>query len=127
MILVDISKKWESPTHLKNFNTELFLSKVNAGPKIITQRLKEKPSTDCLPRDPSYLKTPKLHPIADSKRCLLTRAWYGCPLRCPASTRLTNRDAGTANHLTEPRDPKGRARGRTEGAEGNCNPIERTI
>jgi hypothetical protein len=32
----------------------------------------------------------------------------------------------TANHQTEPRVPSGRVRGRTEGAEGDCNPIERT-
>ena len=30
-----------------------------------------------------------------------------------------------ANHLTEPRDPKGRVRGRTEGAKGDGNPIGR--
>jgi hypothetical protein len=28
---------------------------------------------------------------------------------------------------TEPRDPNGRARRRTEGTEGDCNPIGRTI
>jgi hypothetical protein len=28
-----------------------------------------------------------------------------------------------ANHQTEFRDPNGRARGRTEGAEEDCNPI----
>jgi hypothetical protein len=32
-----------------------------------------------------------------------------------------------ANHLNEPREPSGRARGRTEGAEGDCNLIRRTI
>jgi hypothetical protein len=32
-----------------------------------------------------------------------------------------------ANHQTEPGDHNGRARRRTEGAEGNCNPIGRTI
>jgi hypothetical protein len=31
-----------------------------------------------------------------------------------------------ANHQTEPGYPNGRARRRTEGAEGECNPIERT-
>jgi hypothetical protein len=31
-----------------------------------------------------------------------------------------------ANLWTEPRDPNGRVRGRTEGAEGDCNPIGRT-
>jgi hypothetical protein len=33
----------------------------------------------------------------------------------------------TTNNQTEPRDPNGRLRGRTEGAEGGCNPIGRTI
>jgi hypothetical protein len=33
----------------------------------------------------------------------------------------------TANHLTEPRDPSGRVRGRTEGGEGDCNPVRRTV
>jgi hypothetical protein len=33
----------------------------------------------------------------------------------------------TANHHTEPRDLNGRARGRTEGAEGDCNPIGKTM
>jgi len=33
----------------------------------------------------------------------------------------------TANPQTQPRDPNGRARRRTEGAEGDFNPIGRTI
>jgi hypothetical protein len=39
---------------------------------------------------------------------------------------LINTDADTANYLTEPGNPN-KARARTEGAEGDCNPIERTI
>jgi hypothetical protein len=35
-----------SLTHLKIFDPELFLSKVNAGAKM-EQRLKERPSRDC--------------------------------------------------------------------------------
>jgi hypothetical protein len=31
------------------------------------------------------------------------------------------------NHPTEPGDPNGRARRRTEGVEGDCNPIGRTV
>jgi hypothetical protein len=31
----------------------------------------------------------------------------------------------TANHWTDPKDPNGRTRGRTEEAEGDCNPIGR--
>jgi hypothetical protein len=33
----------------------------------------------------------------------------------------------TANHWIEPGDPNGRARGRTEGDEGDCKSIGRTI
>jgi hypothetical protein len=33
----------------------------------------------------------------------------------------------TASQQTEPEDPNGRARERAEGAEGDCNPIGRTI
>jgi hypothetical protein len=33
----------------------------------------------------------------------------------------------TANYWTVPRDPNGRARGRTEGAKWDCNSIGRTI
>jgi hypothetical protein len=33
----------------------------------------------------------------------------------------------TDKHQTELWDPNGRARGRTEGMEGDCNPIRRTI
>jgi hypothetical protein len=32
----------------------------------------------------------------------------------------------TANHWTEPRDPNRRVTGRTEVAEGDCNPIGKT-
>jgi hypothetical protein len=33
----------------------------------------------------------------------------------------------TANHLTEPRDTYERVRGGTEGVQGDCNTIERTM
>ena len=33
----------------------------------------------------------------------------------------------SAKHQTEHRDLNGGVRGRTEGAEGDCNPIERAI
>jgi hypothetical protein len=33
----------------------------------------------------------------------------------------------TGKHWIELRDPDGRVRGRTKGAEGGCNPIGRTI
>ena len=31
----------------------------------------------------------------------------------------------TANHWTEPRDPNGIARGKTEGTKGYCNTVEK--
>ena len=31
--------------------------------------------------DPSHLLTPNPDTIADAKKCLLTGAWYSCPLR----------------------------------------------
>jgi hypothetical protein len=40
---------------------------------------------------------------------------------------LTNTDADTAKHRTEPGDPNERARGRIEEAEENCNPTGRTL
>jgi hypothetical protein len=40
---------------------------------------------------------------------------------------LTKTDADTVNHWTEPGYLNGRARGRTEGTEGDCNPIGSTI
>jgi len=51
---------------------------------------------------------------------LLTGAWNICPLKISASTCL-------ANHLTEPGQANGRARGRTKGVEGDCNLIGRTM
>jgi hypothetical protein len=41
--------------------------------------------------------------------------------------QLTEADADTGNHWPEVRHPYGRVRGRTEVAEGDCNPIGRTI
>jgi hypothetical protein len=74
------------------------------------------------PRDPFHLQTPNPNTIADAKKHMLTGAWYGCP-ECFCQ-HLTNTAADTANHQTE---SNGRARGRTAGAEGDCNPVGRTI
>jgi len=38
------------------------------------------------PRDPSYIQISNLGTIVDAKNCLLTGAWYSCPLRDSAST-----------------------------------------
>jgi hypothetical protein len=61
------------PTHLKNINTEYFLSKGNAGTKSGTETA---PS-----RDPSHMKIPNPDTIADAKKRLLTGAWCGFLLR----------------------------------------------
>ena len=46
-----------------------------------------------------------------------------CSLRGFPSTRLIHMQICTDNHQTEPWYPNGRARGRNEGAERDCNPI----
>jgi hypothetical protein len=48
-----------------------------------------------------------------------------CPLRGSAGTLPRQMQILTANHWTEHRNPNGRFRGRTERAEGNCNPTGR--
>jgi hypothetical protein len=69
---------------------------------------------------PSYPVT-----IADDKKCLLTRAWYGCLLRGCARALPIQTQMLTANQQTEHRDPNGGVRIRAEGAAGFCNPIGR--
>ena len=59
------------PTHLKNFNPELFLSKENTG----TKSGAESEGKAVLPWDQSYLQTPNPDIFADAKKCLLTGAW----------------------------------------------------
>ena len=67
-------------THLKIFNLELFPSKEKLGQKM-NQRLKERPSRDCLPWDPSHQQTLIPDTIVGTKMCLQIGAWYGCSLR----------------------------------------------
>jgi hypothetical protein len=71
------------------------------------------------PRYPSLLQTP--NPLL-----LMPRSSWLFP-ESSTSTWPIWTQILTANHPTEPGDPNGRARGRTEGAGGNCNPIGRTI
>jgi hypothetical protein len=54
---------------------------------------------------------------------LLIAAWYGCSLTSYSSTWTIQIQILTTKHRIG--DPSGRARGRTEGAKGDCNPIER--
>jgi hypothetical protein len=78
------------------------------------------------PRDPSFLQKPNPDTIADAKKRLLTGAWYSCPLRGSARTWLLQMCMFIANHHTEHGEPNGRIKGRTEGGEGDCNPIGKT-
>jgi hypothetical protein len=61
--------------------------------------------------------------ISNSKKCLMTGAWYRYLLR--GSTRALPIEMGILvdNHQTERRDSNRGVRRRTEGAEGVCNPI----
>jgi len=87
-------------THLRIVNPEMFLSKGNMGEN--GAETEEKSI-----RRPYYLG---IHPT--------------CRHQTPTLLLMSSI---TVNHWIEPRDPNGRARGRTEGAEGDCNPMGRTI
>jgi hypothetical protein len=91
----------------------------------VEQRLKERPSRDCPPRDPSHLQTPNPDTTADDVKRLQTQAQYSCPKSL--CQRLTNivEDAHS-QPLDWAQEPQWRSWGRTEGAEGVCNPIRGT-
>jgi hypothetical protein len=63
------------PTHLKNINPELLLSKENAGTKSGAET-----------EGKAIQRLPQLwiHTIADAKNCLLSGTWYSFLLRCCA-------------------------------------------
>jgi len=75
--------------------------------------------------DPSHLLTPKPDIIADTKKCLLTGAWYSCPLRGSARDGPIQMWIYTAKQWTEYKDPIGEVRARTVGTEGVYNFIGR--
>jgi hypothetical protein len=108
------------PTHFKNFNPEMFLSKGKTGTKYGAEI--EGKAIQRLPHRSIHPICRHPDTIADAKKHLLTGTWFGYSCQ-----HLSNRDVLTANHWTEPRDPNGRARERTAGAEVDCNPIGRTI
>jgi hypothetical protein len=78
------------------------------------QRLKERPSRANL----------EIHPICRCQEALADRSlvWLSPKMFLQHLIQIL-----LASHLTEPGNPNRRARGRTKGAEGNCNPIVRTI
>jgi hypothetical protein len=69
--------------------------------------------------------------LVDAKKYVLTGAWFSWLLRGSARAWQIQRQMLIANHWTELGVPngvlKGGVRGRTEGAEGICNSIGRTI
>jgi hypothetical protein len=62
------------PIHLKNINTELFLSKGNAGTKSPAETEGKTIQRVPPPGDPSHLQTPNPDTIADAMKYLLTGA-----------------------------------------------------
>ena len=89
------------------------------------QRLKERPSRDCLTWG-SILYAATWDTITDPNKYFLTADWYSCLLRGSARTWQIQMWMLEANHRSEHRDPNGRVGGRTKRAEGVCNPIWRT-
>jgi hypothetical protein len=71
------------------------------------------------PRDPSHLQTPMPHTTVDTKKSLLSGAWYGCSLRGSTSTSPIQTQILIAKHQIEPGDHIGRVRERTEEDEGD--------
>ena len=105
------------PTLFKNFNLEFVLSNGNTG-KSVEQRLKERPFKDC----PTWGSVQH----ADTKH----RHYCGCKevladrsLIQLFPERLCQMWMLVPNHRTGYRDPNGRVRGRTDGAEGALSGI----
>jgi hypothetical protein len=94
------------------FNPEMFLSIGKTGTKKWNRYWRKGHPETAPPRDPSHLQTLNPHTIAYIKKLLLTRTWYDCSLRYSTSTWPIQMQILTANNLTEPRDPNGRARGK---------------
>ena len=86
------------------------------------QRLKERPSRDCLTGDPSHIRPPNPANGFDAKKCLLTGAWYGCVLRGSARALPIQRRMLAASHWNEHRGPNRGVRGRTERSRTGLQP-----
>ena len=108
----------------QNFNPELFCLKKMWGQKNGAET--EGKATQRPPWDSSHAQTSNPDTNADDKICLQMGAWHGCPLRACAITSLRQIQILIASHQTEPGDSHGRVRS-TEGVEGACNPIGRTV
>ena len=90
------------------------------------QRVEQKPEghpETTLPNGPSQIQTPNPDSVADAKKHLLTGNWYICPLR--GSAHANQYRYGWLQPLDWAWEPYGGVT-RTEGVEGDCNPIGRT-
>jgi hypothetical protein len=122
------SPQWrDGSTHpSQNFKPELFQSKGKAwikkknGAEIEGKAIQRPNHFEIHP----IFRHPNSDLIADGTKYLQTGAWYGCSLRSSATTWLRKMYANTT--WLSLGTPYGRVRGRTEGAEVDCNPIERT-
>jgi hypothetical protein len=100
------------------------------GNKILTwkqnveQRLKERPSRDCLTWEFIPYAVTKLRHYYGCQEMLADRSLVCCLLR--GTALQIERWMLQANHWTEHGIPNGGVRERTEGVEGVCNPIGRT-
>jgi len=91
------------------------------------QGLKKRSSRDCPLLDPTCMQPPNPVTIVNAKKGLLTGSRYVRLLRSSVKTLLIQIRMLTANHCTELGDPNEGVGEKTEGAEGICNPIRRTI
>ena len=107
-----LSRRWEQNTYER---------------QSVEQILKERPSRVCPTWDLSYIESPNPDTNADTKKFLLTGAWYYCLLRGSDKACQTPQWMLIDNHWVEHGFPNGRDKERTEGTEGVCNPIGRII
>ena len=84
-------------------------------------RLKQRPSWEFPPGDPSHIQTPNSDTIKDGKKCLMTGACYSCLLRSSAWDWWIQRQMLAATLWNEHRVPNWGVRERTEGAKWICN------
>jgi hypothetical protein len=91
--------------------------------KLVEQRLKERPSSDCSSWGSILYTVTKTRHHCGYQEVLGDRS---CLLRSSNRAWQTQRWTLTSNRWTEHWDPNGGVRERTEGVEVVCNPIEWT-
>jgi hypothetical protein len=77
--------------------------------------------------DPSHKQPLNSDTIGDSKKCLLTRAWYSCLLRGSARAWQIQKQMLAANHWTVHRVPSGGVKRKDWRSWRGLQPIGRTI